>query len=697
MSRKSRMTYAVVASTALAAGTIGLSPTANAAPRADQLPGSVPSWAKASHQVGHSNTRTPVDFRVYLKSRGGDAAAKYALAASTPGNKTYGHFLSPRQYNARYAPSTRSVNQVKSWLRSQGFKVGVVPSNHRYVEAIGTLGRAATAFHTSFAEYRVQGKTLRSNTRPLAIPSSLKSVAGVVGLDESMALVHTDKTVQPPAGFRNAQPCAHSWGDTTVATYPTPHGQKMPTEYPDYAPCGYAGAQLQGAYGMTGAIAAGNDGRGVTVAIIDAYGSPTMLADANEYSSRHGLPTLDGLYSEHVAPGTKIRGDNSHQSPSGWSGEEALDVEAVHTMAPGANILYVGSPNNYQDMDAAMNWIVSRKAADIVTNSYGWSGEALPPGYIKPFNNILIQAAAEGISEFFSSGDSSDETGGQGDGSNATPDWPASSPWVTAVGGTSLGVGQSDNNRVFELGWATRKLTLQNANSKNPSWTSDGPYLYGSGGGTSRLFTQPDYQAGIVPSSMADGDLSGGRPQAMRVVPDVSALADPTTGMLVGQTQWFPKGTYDNTNGSYVDPQCTGGACYGEYRIGGTSLASPLYAGMFALAEQRAHAAGYELGFANPLLYTLGTAPDGSAPQFDIWPKTSDDPQGAIRVDFANGVSAPTDTPKSYAYSVRTFDDEEGLTIHVEKGYDDITGLGSPNGSSWINAVVAAAAPKSAG
>jgi subtilase family serine protease len=673
------MAYAVVASAALAAGTIGMSPTADAAARGHQLPGSVPYWAKASHDVGHSNTRTPVDFRVYLNSRGGDAAAKYALAVSTPGNKAYGHFLTPQQYNARYAPSASSVTAVKDWLRSQGFKVGVVPSNRRYVEAIGTVGQAARAFHTSFANYKVQGKTLRSNTSALVVPSSLTAVAGVVGLDESMALVHTDKTVQPPAGFRNAQPCSSYWGEKTVKNTDTPDGTQLPqdSKYQAFAPCGYAGAQLQGAYGMAGAIKSGNDGSGVTVAIIDAYGSATMLADANEYSGRHGLPTLNGLYSEHVAPGTKIRGDNSHQSPSGWAGEEALDVEAVHTMAPGAKILYVGSPNNYQDMDAAMNWIVSRKAADIVTNSYGWSTEALPPGYIKPFTDILIQANAEGISEFFSSGDNGDETGGSGDASQATPDWTAVSPWVTAVGGTSMGIAQ-DNSRIFELGWETDKYGLAKNADGTPTWVRLF-YQYGSGGGTSRQFAQPDYQAGVVPDGIATAN--GQRSAPMRAVPDVAALGDPTTGMLVGQTQTWPKGDYsDTSDGSYVDPTCTGGACYGEYRIGGTSLSSPLYAGMFALAVQRA---GHDFGLANPTLYALGTSSHGTSANNDITKAQRDAYPGAVRVDFVNSVNGTG----GYLYSVRTFDSDESLTIHVRDGYDDVTGLGSPNGEKWLSAL----------
>jgi subtilase family serine protease len=261
---------------------------------------------------------------------------------------------------------------------------------------------------------------------------------------------------------------------------------------------------------------------------------------------------------------------------------------------------------------------------------------------------MFVQAAAEGISLFFSSGDDADETGAVA-GATPTPDWPASSQWVTAVGGTSLGVGES-NNRLFELGWETTKSTL---NTTAPvSWNTP-TWLYGSGGGTSRLFAQPSYQAGVVPDSLATAN-GGNTP--MRVVPDVAAVGDPTTGMLVGQTQTFPDGH----------------TAYSEYRIGGTSLSSPLYAGMFALATQRA---GHGLGFANPVLYGAA-ANDITKADLDTYP-------GAVRADYVNGV----DDADGYVYSARWFDQDEGLTIHVAPGYDDVTGVGSPAGQDWLAAI----------
>ena len=642
MSRQLRSAGSVAVVAALGAALAGLATPAQASStQTHALPGSVPAWAQASHKVAQTSGDQQVDFRVYLDWRGGTTAADYARSVTTPGSANFHKFLTAGQFNSQFAPSASTVNGVKSWLKGQGFTIGEIPANDKYVEASGTVAQAASAFSTSFNNYSVEGQVLRSNATPLTVPDSVSGVEGVIGLDQSGALVKPMSPPPPPPVFVNGKPCSTYWGEKTVAGTPTNDGTVLPASPATFAPCGYAGAQLQGAYGMKNAIASGNDGSGVTVAIIDAFASSTMLADANQYSANHGLPTLNGLYSEHVAPGIKMRSANKIMDPAGWSGEQSLDVEAVHTMAPGAKILFVGSPNNEADMDASLNWVVANHAADIVSNSYGFSGEAVPTGWIKPTNDIFIQAAATGISLFFSSGDNGDETGGQGGA--PTPDWPASSPWVTAVGGTSMGVGATDN-RLFEFGWETAKSTLSNGAWGTPA------YLYGSGGGTSRLFAQPWYQTGVVPDSIAK--TYGGA--AMRAVPDVAALADPTTGMAVGQTQTWPDGH----------------TAYSEYRIGGTSLASPLYAGMFALAVQKA---GHEFGLANPVLY--------AAPADDITKTGLNSTPGAVRVDYVNGVDA-TD---GYVYSARWFDADQNLTIHVRKGYDDVTGVGSPTGQSWLD------------
>jgi subtilase family serine protease len=328
---------------------------------------------------------------------------------------------------------------------------------------------------------------------------------------------------------------------------------------------------------------------------------------------------------EIVAPGTYRRPQNPAQDPQGWYGEETLDIEAVHGMAPAAKIVYVGAPNNYRDLDAALNHVVDGHLAQIVTNSYDFPTELLPPGYVKPFNDTLIQAAAEGIGVYFASGDTGDETADFG---FATPNWPAISPWVTAVGGTSLGVSAA-NTRALETGWGTSDYLC---NTTTLACTRTG-WLYGSGGGVSVIFPKPFYQAGL--------NVSG------RAIPDVAALGDPQTGLLVGQTQTFPDGTY-----------------YDEYRLGGTSLSSPIFAGLMALADQ---AAGAPHGFANPAFYA------NRGKFYDVLSvKTA-----VARRNYNNSVDATAGTSDH----LRTFDDYSGSpTQHTGPGWDNVTGLGTPNG-----------------
>jgi subtilase family serine protease len=453
----------------------------------------------------------------------------------------------------------------------------------------------------------------------------------VVGLDDSAVFVGTnnvvDKNAPPSEGFRNAPPLSTYWAEfVSPYAYPTGFTAVRDPRTAPWTVKGYTPAQIKGAYGISGAY----DGAGQTVAIIDAYASPTILDDVNQWSINRGLPTMSqSQLVQVVAPGTYRRPQNPAQDPQGWYGEETLDVEAVHGMAPAAKIVFVGAANNYQDLDAAMNHVVDGRLAQIVTNSYGFSTELLPPGYVKPFNDTLIQAAAEGIGVYFSSGDNGDETSRFG---FATPDWPAVSPWVTAVGGTALGV-DAASTRVLETGWGTSNY---NCDTTTLVCTRTG-WLYGSGGGVSQIFPKPSYQSTL--------NVSG------RAIPDVAALGDPQTGLLVGQTQTFPDGAY-----------------YDEFRIGGTSLSSPIFAGIMALADQ---AAGQPHGFANPLFY----ANAGSF--YDVLSvKTA-----VARRNYNNSVDASAGT----ADRLRTFDDYSGSpTQHTSRGWDNVTGLGTPGVGSFL-------------
>ncbi|HEY2556217.1 MAG TPA: serine protease, partial [Diaminobutyricibacter sp.] len=209
----------------------------------------------------------------------------------------------------------------------------------------------------------------------------------------------------------------------------------------------------------------------------------------------------------------------------------------------------------------------------------------------------------------------------------------ASDPYVTGVGGTSTAITQA--GVTAETGWQTTKYGLSSG-----AWAVTVPFLYGGGGGYSSNISEPAYQ-------VAAGIHS---PNGGRALPDVSMDADPTTGMLVGQTQSFP-----------------GGAAYDTYRIGGTSLASPLFAGMTALKIQ---ASGHGLGLLNPMIYANHSGfNDVTGANIDA---------GNIRVDFVNGL----DATNGYVYSVRSFNTTH-TTLTVGTGWDTETGWGSAR-AGWL-------------
>src|SRR5882672_10662075 len=365
------------------------SSTTAASPRTI-LVGGVPSWATRENYVAAADANTDVGFRVYLGWINPAAAESLARAVSDPHSTTYGKFLTPNQFRSRFSPAAGDVAKVQNWLRSQGFSVVYSPQNNHYVSAEGSVAQLAAAFGAQFGLYSVRGQTLRSPAADVSIPSSLAGVVkAVIGLDESYQFVQThhrvDAQAPPSAGFRNAPPLSSFWAELS-SPYAFPAGFTAIAGTAPWAVRGHTPDQIKSAYGI-----AGYDGSGQTVAIIDAYASPTILQDVNHWSTNRGLPTMTpAQLVQVVPPGVYKRPQNPRQDPQGWYGEETLDVEAVHGMAPGATIVYVGAPNNYQDLDAAMNHVVDRHLAQIVTNSYGFPTELLPPGFVKPLEDTLI-------------------------------------------------------------------------------------------------------------------------------------------------------------------------------------------------------------------------------------------------------------------------------------------------------------------
>jgi subtilase family serine protease len=663
---------AAVSGAAIAAVAIAAALPANAAsaqPRATL--GAAPQWTASAHAAAAASSSTQLRMSLTLTLRKPASAESLARAVSTPGSKSYRHFISAAKWRQLFAPTDASVKTVRSWLTSNGFSVGSIPANHRAIAFTGTVAQAQKAFGTSLKSFDKGGLRVVAPTTATSVPASLAGlVTSVSGLDTSARKVPnrvggaetkttgssaslkasakvTPSDVLPPPddGFKNGRPCSSFYGQKHASTLPAIAGLHPLT----YAPCGYLPSQLRGAYGFDASQSQGFDGRGVRVAIVDAYASPYIFQDAKKYAERNdpSHPFRAAQFRQNL-PATFT--DTEDCDAGGWYGEETLDVEAVHAMAPAANILYVGTQScNDPDFDSAVNTIVDNHLADIVSNSYGETDD-IAAGDAANVHQTLLQAAAEGISFVYSSGDDGDEIVASG---IRQTDSSASDPLATAVGGTSLAV-TKHKGYGFEQGWGTGKSTLTDG-----AWTPlPSAYLYGGGGGESDLWAEPWYQRGVVPGAISHQTSTG---KAGRTVPDVALVGDPTTGFLEGQTQSFPDGIK-----------------YGEYRIGGTSLSAPLFAGITAVANQ---VAGGSLGFLNPVLYgnVYGT---NAVRDVNHGRRVTD---GLVRVDFDNGVDAADGT----TLTVRTLN--QTGTIYTRKGYDDVTGIGSPNGVRYLNKVTAPA------
>ncbi len=655
----SRLIRGAVAGTTVAMGLafIGQSAVFAAGPDRATVEAS-PDWTASATAAGHTDAATKLHLSVLLNLRDAAGAAALADAVSDPRSASYRQYVTAAQWRGRFAPTSGQVSSVTRFLTDSGFTVTDVPANGRYVAFDGTAAQAEKAFGTTLQDYERAGKRVSAPSTASSVPAALGGlVAGISGLDTSAAVapLHItpaqegatgtpSATPQAPAGqlpgpgpvFRNAPPCSDFYGQKQATGVPQILADPL-----TLVPCGYKPGQIRGAYGTAGQLGQGRDGRGVRVAIVDAYAAPTILKDAQTYATRNDPDhPLRGYQFRQVLPGS-FRAI-AQCGPQGWYGEETLDVEAVHATAPAANIVYVGASSCLNvDILAAVNTIVDNGLADVISNSYGNAGEAPEP---KVEHQTYLQAAAQGISVLFSSGDSGDEIANTG---TRQVDSPASDPYVTAVGGTALAVGKS-NDYLFEQGWGTGSAALTNG-----AWVPTPPaFLYGGGGGISRVWDQPGYQKGVVP----DG-ISQHYQGTKRAVPDVAMVGDPNTGFLIGQSQQFPDGSIK----------------YSEYRIGGTSLSSPLFAGVVAVANQ---VAGHSLGFLNPALYGLvGT---DAFRDVDHGRQVTD---GVVRRSYNNGVDASA----GVTTYLRTLN--QTGSIYTRKGYDDVTGVGSPNGAAFLKAM----------
>jgi len=390
------------------------------------------------------------------------------------------------------------------------------------------------------------------------VAAGVAALAATTGHRAAAAHVMTPATMQAPTHIVAAT--ALQQPDATVR-----FTCQLPLTDPRH-PAGincYGPDQIRAAYSIQSLLDQHFDGTGQTIAIIDAYGSPTLQADMNLFNAVWHLPAK----TVHVDTPFGVAA-TTPRNAAGWAQETSLDVQWAHAVAPGANIeLVVSKSNNDSDILDATQWAVDNNVGDVISQSFGEAEQCMDSSQLPRQHQIFDAAVAKGITLFASSGD-------QGAGQPAcdatahdeyikAASTPASDPDVTAVGGTDLNADPPTGAYHSESTW-NESATFGDAVS--------------GGGGVSTLFKRPDYQAPFVKDTHA------------REVPDVSYNAAVFDGVIV---------IYSG----------------GAFLFGGTSSGSPQWAGLTAITDQ---IAGGRVGAINKTLYKLAKMPNASSYFHDV-------------------------------------------------------------------------------
>jgi subtilase family serine protease len=397
----------------------------------------------------------------------------------------------------------------------------------------------------------------------------------------------------------------------------------------DFSIACYGPAQVRRAYGLPALYAKGVTGRGATIVIVDSYGSPTIRNDLAAFDRAYRLPAPPkfGI----IRPAGRIPAyDPANSDMVGWAGETTLDVEWAHAVAPGANLLLVETPvsetegvHGFPQIIAAEKYVLNHHLGDVISQSFSATEETFASkAQIQSLRGAYQLAQKDHVTVLTAAGDSGAADVGLNQSAYyafRVTSWPDSDPLVTAVGGTQLHFTAKGAPAAPTVWNDTYNTEANEFTDGNP-----GPNPLAGGGGLSIFFTRPAYQQGVR-------DVVGGS----RGVPDISMSAA-CNGAVV---------TYSTFAGGPSDwsPEC------------GTSEATPLFAGIVALADQ---VAGHPLGLINPALYRLAAAGQ---------PGITDVTKGNNTVSFTQGGRTQTVT---------------GFT--ARPGYDLATGLGTVNAPYFV-------------
>jgi subtilase family serine protease len=639
-----------------------------------------PAYVASASNVGPVDPTTTIEVSIWLQPHNRSALDGLASELYTPSSPNYRHWLTISEIAAQFGPTAAEAKTVEEFFTSNNLKVVRVGPNNFYVRAKGTIGDVEKAFQVQINYYQVGNQTLWANASdPYVTGAAAPLALAVSGLDSGTFTHPMDLQLKSiaadPSAMANQKDLAkgvhaadaslftsvcfpgvetetfNTFGSYPMATY-TGNGY-----YTGSTGCGYAPSNLYAAYGLNGLYAEGYNGAGQTVLIIDWCGSPTIQQDANRFSKEFGLPALNSSNFTII----------NYPAPSPCAGPDPeinLDVEWTHAIAPGANIDLIVPPSaDFEDLDEAVYYAASAGLGNVISGSYASPEFFVPDTELGKENLISEIAAVAGVATNFASGDA---------GAYTTyfmppnPSVPADLPWATGVGGVSLAL-NSDNSIAFQTGWETHLSILDTGGEINdPGRPYDFYGFYGgSGGGPSGYFAKPSFQKGLVPGKF-------------RQVPDIAWLADPFTGVALAITEptQLPEQIWEV--------------------IGGTSLATPMFSALWAIANQEA---GAPLGQAAPYLYAMP-----ASTITDIVPYTPGNNLTALveessseKHQFNTDQTLVVDAGlfgKFYSALWNPLGDEdtaldvsfgEDYTLKPKVGWDDVTGMGVPNAQAFAD------------
>lgn len=511
-----------------------------------------------------------------------------------PASSRYHQWLTPAEFGAQFGLSQTDIGKVKDWLTAQGFTVTGVANGGTYVTFDGTVAQAEAAFGTSIHNMSWNGETHFANVTNATVPAALTGVVGgIEGLHNFRVRPHVRAVAHPQ--FTSSVSGNH---------YLAPGDLYSIYDMEPLLTNGFTGAGVgTGANCRSvGGLACGD------VAVIGQVDlASNSTADVLAFRAAAGLSTTNlptTMHANGVDPG-QAQSCNGCFPNAGDLQESSLDVEWSGAMAPGANILFVNArcalPGTGCGSDA-MSWVIDNNLAPIITSSYGNCEAAWGTSDMIAANALFKQAAAQGQTVIASAGDAgaTDCDAGISAIEGLTVDFPASSPYVLAMGGTMMNEGSATGSTTYWLGTDTTFSAGTSVPSADISakgympeaaWDEDsaGSTFSATGGGVSAYFSKPAWQvetgaAGMTTSVAAD---------ASRDVPDISLDAAAGHDPLLF---------------------CFSGSCAAGFRqtaggtltvAGGTSFDSQMFGGMLALVEQKI---GGRIGLATPTLYAMGNS-----------------------------------------------------------------------------------------